>query len=120
MITYTWSFPALDCIPNQSGFANIVKILHWGLIATEPKPSGEIDPESTQSKVYHASYFGTLELDPILDSNSFIPFEELTTGQFVEWVMMEKNITGENGFMVMLANQIEQQKAPILLRKQLM
>lgn len=120
MITYSWSFPALDCAPTESGLSDVVKTVHWIINGTEPKgepivgPSGEISyPSSWQS-----SRIGSVTLDPV-DVNAFTPFDQITTGMAAEWVLAKVNVTGADGVYESIAIDIENQKNPPMIRKQI-
>jgi hypothetical protein len=108
MITYTWTFPALDCAPVQSGLPDVVKMIHWNIRASEVGPSG--------------SYFADVGAGttlPNVDPQDFIPFDEITTGVAADWVMKTENITGVSGIYDYLAGEIERQKNPPIIRKTL-
>lgn len=118
MITYKWEFPALDCAPLESGLADVIKTIHWRISAIEPKTTGET-PSGEAPQFYFASSIGTVSLDPITDSGAFVPFEEVTTGMAAEWVGTKINLTGEYGIYSGLAAEIERQKNPPIVRKQI-
>lgn len=34
-ITYSWEFPSMDVAPSADGKTNVVRVVHWNLIATD-------------------------------------------------------------------------------------
>jgi hypothetical protein len=112
MITYKWEFPALYCAPLESGLADIVKIVRWRIIASEPK-----NLEHPESGNFYAVNIGGTALDPVTDTGSFTPFEQITTGIVAGWVSSKIDITGEHGIYSGLASEIERQKNPPIVRK---
>lgn len=114
MITYKWEFPALDCAPLESGLADVIKTIHWRITASEPK-----NWEEPESGSYYASSIGTVSLDPITDTGAFIPFDQVTTAMATEWVSAKINVTGEFGIQSGLAAELERQKNPPIVRKQI-
>ena len=118
MITYRWEFPALDCAPLESGLADVIKTIHWRITAIEPKNTGEL-ASGESPEYYFASSIGTVSLDPVTDSGAFIPFDSVTTGMAAEWVSSKINVTGEYGIQSGLVAEIERQKNPPIVRKQI-
>lgn len=114
MITYKWEFPALDCAPLEGGLADVIKTIHWRVTASEPK-----NQEEPESGSRYASSVGTISLDPITDTGVFIPFYQVTTGIAAEWVSTKINVTGQFGIYYGLAAEIERQKNPPIVRKQI-
>jgi len=114
MINYNLEFMALDCAPLESGFADVIKTVHWRAIASEPKSS-----ENPEAGFYTAVRYGSLSLDPITDSGAFIAFDQVTTGIVSEWVNSKINISGENGIYSSLAADIEVQKNPPIVRRRI-
>ncbi|MBM3453561.1 MAG: hypothetical protein FJX80_00285 [Bacteroidetes bacterium] len=118
MITYKWEFPALDCAPLESGLADVIKTIHWRIAASEPKTTGEV-ASGEFPQFYYASSIGTASLDPVTDTGAFVPFEDVTTGIAAEWVGAKINLTGEYGIYSGLVAEIERQKNPPIVRKQI-
>lgn len=114
MITYKWEFPALDCAPLESGLTDIVKTIHWRVIASEPK-----NLEEPESGSYYATNIGATALDPVLDTGTFIAFDQITSDTASEWVSSKINVTGEYGIYSGLTAEIERQKNPPIVRKQI-
>lgn len=108
MIEYSWSFRAFDCAPSESGLSDVVKKIHWSIEGSEPKPD---------SGNWSSSVIGVTVLDPIDDSNNFIPFDQITTGIAINWISGKINLTGENGVYENILGNIERQKTPTLVRK---
>ena len=68
--TYNWSFPAFDTAPLEDGVANVVKVVHWRLSATD----GDNTAES----------YGTASMEP--PEPVFTAFEDLTKETVEGWV----------------------------------
>lgn len=108
MIKYTWYFPALDCIPSESGLVDVVQTIHWCIRGDEQTASGSFTSE----------IFGATVLDPV-NPNEFIPFDQITTGMAADWVMSKTNITGTTGVYECIANDIAYQQNPPIVQKQI-
>lgn len=94
--TFAWSFPTLDVVYNQDGFANVVKTVHWRYTGVDGAHS--------------AASYGTVSLDA--PGQSFTDFEELTADLVTGWV---EAALGEERIAQMeaaLEAQIAGQKAP--------
>ena len=121
MITYSWSFPALDCAPAESGLSDVVKNIHWVINGSEPKddpvlgPSGEV----LYTPTWTASRIGVVSLDPVTDTGAFVAFDQITTGMAADWVSAKINVTGSGGIHESIAADIECQKNPPIVRKQI-
>jgi hypothetical protein len=114
MITYKIIFDALDCVPSESGLSDIVKTIHWRAEASELK--NWEDPDLGK---YYAIVGGSTQIDPVSPSGTFIPFESLNTGIIYNWLETKVNISGINGIYSGLSAQIEKQKNPSLIRRQI-
>lgn len=112
MITYKWEFPALDCAPLEDGLADIVKTVHWRVVASEPK-----NLEQPESGSYYATNIGATALDSVTDTGAFTPFDQITADVITEWVSSKINVTGEYGIYSGLTSEIERQKNPPIVRK---
>jgi hypothetical protein len=101
--TYTWSFPHLEVAPSLDGLTNVVKTVHWRIMATEDGHSAEA--------------YGSVSLsDP--DPDTFTAFDGLTKETVQGWVEATLNAEGEGEVLVVermktsLAEQIARAKAP--------
>lgn len=114
MITYKTILGPLDCIPSESGLSDIVKTIHWRIEASELK-----NWEDPSLGSYFAVAGGSTQIDSMSPSGIFIPFESLNTGIIYNWLEAKLNISGVDGIYSGLAAQIEKQKNPSLIRKQI-
>jgi hypothetical protein len=101
--TYTWSFPHLEVAPSLDGLTNVVKTVHWRIMATEDGHSAEA--------------YGSVSLsDP--DPDTFTAFDTLTKADVQAWVESALNAQSEGEVSVVdqmktsLAEQIARAKAP--------
>lgn len=103
MITYTWNFDPLTCYTHKDGYEDVVLTVHWQLTAA----SG-----STPDAYYSARNIGTqtFTFDP--DSETFIPFNELTKEIVQSWVTTAMGEEAVNQMMASLEAQIEDQITP--------
>jgi len=105
-ITYTWSFPHLEVVPSKDGMTNVVKVVHWRIMASEDG--------------YTEEAYGSVSLsDP--DPDTFTAFDGLTKETVQSWVEGAMNAQdGEEAgdtsavdkLKEALANRIAQKKAP--------
>ncbi len=70
-ITYTWNVNTMDTAPSEDGLANVVKVVHWRLSATDGTHTAET--------------YSTVSLDAPA-AGSFTAFESLTEAQVIAWV----------------------------------
>ena len=87
---YTWTIAQLE----RNTADNFVTIVHYRVTAVDD--------------TYTASTYGTVGYTQ--DSETFIPFADLTEATVVGWV---KESLGEDTVEASLASQIETQKAPV-------
>lgn len=80
MITYKWEFINLHCT-NENGLNDVIKSIDLIIEASEPKV-----PDFPESGVYSAAIKRTIFLDPVSNSDNFIPFDQLTSEQVQNWV----------------------------------
>jgi hypothetical protein len=71
--TYEWDIENVDLIDNHEGNENVVFRVCWKCTATS---------DSGQSK----NQIGVIELNPTVDSDNFIPVEEVTKQNIIDWV----------------------------------
>ena len=86
MTTYNWNCKTVDAYPLVGENADVVYNVHWRVTAV----SDQVDPDGN---AYQASAIGTQVLNTE-DITDFIPFDQLTNDQVVEWV---KAAMGEEG-----------------------
>lgn len=94
---YAWSFPTLDVVYNEDGFAQVVKTVHWRYKATD----GD----------YTAESYGTISLTA--PGQPFTDFDDLTPEIVTGWVT---SVMGEEQVAAMdaaLASQIDAKKNPV-------
>jgi len=91
MIQHTWTIANLERQTDTGG----VVVAHWRV--------------SAQDGDYTASAYGTAGFTPDPNTEGFVPFDQLTEAQVLEWVYasVDKAEMEAN-----LATQIEEQKAP--------
>jgi len=83
-ITYDWNCKTVDAYPLVGENTDVVYNVHWRVTAV----SDQVDPEGN---AYQASAIGTQTLSTE-DITDFIPFDQLTNDQVVQWV---KSTMGE-------------------------
>lgn len=99
MITYTWSFSALDTIPSVDGLTDVVRVVHWLL-------RGE-DADGVSAEI-----FGTATMaDP--DPANFTPFAELTEPDILSWIAGTLDVDEHKAIV---AEQIDIAKNPPVAR----
>lgn len=98
-IEYKWTIDTLECFPNLMENIDVVSSVHWKIQAKE----GE----------YSASIMGVqkLEYNPVKE---FVPFEELTLEQVVDWLINSIGQEAVETIKNKLAREIEDQKVPSL------
>ena len=84
MITYEWNCKTVDAYPQEGGNADVVYNVHWIVTGV----SDILDP---QGNPYSSRNIGTQILN-VSDIPNFIPFEDLTNEEVVDWT---KNAMGE-------------------------
>ena len=77
MTTYNWNCKTVDAYPQDGEYTDLVYNVHW--IVT-----GVSDQLDSQGVAYSATSIGTQSLD-VSDVTDFIPFEDLTNEQVVDW-----------------------------------
>jgi len=129
MIKYFWRFPALECKPLENSLSDVVQTIQWEIIGFEEKQN--LIPIETEARPIEPfggftlnSYWvsivnGRTNLDPIININEFIPFDQITTGIAAQWVSAKVNITGNGGIYETIAADIERQKNPPIVYKQI-
>lgn len=123
MITYVWEFPAVECIPSESGLSNVVKTVHWRLNAFEPKTGDALIGSNNLN--WNSYKIGMTELDPA-DTGNFIAFDQISKENVTDWVVNKLNQSGIYSpkttleyFQEQLQADIELQKNPPIVLKHL-
>ena len=84
MTTYNWNCKTVDAYPLVGENVDVVYNVHWRVIAV----SDQVD---SKGNAYQTSAIGTQVLNTE-DITDFIPFDQLTNDQVVQWV---KDTMGE-------------------------
>lgn len=100
--TYTWAFPTVEVVPSEDGLTNVIRTVHWRLIATQDG--------------YSAEAYGSLTL-PKPEAQAFKEFSTITKADVEAWVAEQLNAGNETGQAIeqlktALTEQIAKQKAP--------
>jgi hypothetical protein len=92
----TWTIAQLERNTSDGG----VVVAHWRATATE----------TVGEDTFSASSYGTCGFTPDPTAPDFVPFDDLTEADVLEWVYaaLDKDATEAS-----LASQIEAQKAPV-------
>ena len=101
MITVTWKIEQMECYPKYNTFNDVVFTVHWRVNAQEEQ--------------CHATNYGTVNLTISDEIDSFVPYNELTQEQVIQWV---KNTMGETAVANIEQNvidQINKQKNPTVV-----
>lgn len=99
MINYNWDCKTVDVYPSQNDNADVVYNVHWGV-------TGEDDKTLTTSNSIGTQVLNTESI------TEFIPFEDLTNDQIVEWTkatMGEDQVAAIEGS---IAKQIAEKENP--------
>lgn len=71
MADFTWKIEQIEVAPNEGGFENVAKVLHWRCIATDSE--------------FETSTYGSVGLDSP-DPEDFEVYETLTETQVIGWL----------------------------------
>lgn len=94
---YNWDCSTVDVIPQMGENTNVVYRVHWRLTAS--------------SDGYYTSDIGVEELT-VDEISSFIPFEELTQQQVIEWVQESMGEEKVNDIKAKLEQMLEAEINP--------
>lgn len=94
-VTFTWEFPHWVVTKEVNGFKNVVTTVHWKLTASDEENSTTV--------------FGHCRIPAPTDQDSFIPRQNITQEQVIEWI---KPIIGYDGYVVNLTNMLASMAAP--------
>ena len=95
--TYQWTIQAMDCVPQEDGYTDVVVVAHWNVSATDG--------------IYTSSVYGTQSFT-YNPETSFTPYEDLTQEQVVGWVQEGMGIDAVMNLQLSLDQQIENQINP--------
>lgn len=99
--TYKWIISSLECYPNYNGLEKIVFNIHWRRQANDER--GNIGDVCGMQKI------------EISVNNNFIPYENLTEGDVIEWLQESIGIEEINAINDELDKQIENQVNPSII-----
>jgi len=97
-ITYNWSFPVLSAYPTYEGQSDVVFTIHWRLNGT--------DEDNHIGEVY-----GSIGV-AYSESDSFVPFNELTKEIVQGWVEILLGEETVAAHKQNIANQIQEAVTP--------
>lgn len=69
-ITYSWIISQLECVPEQDGLTNVVKVVHWRMRGVEGEHVAEV--------------YGSVALPG--PGQPFVDYADLTQAQVAGWV----------------------------------
>ena len=101
-ITYTWEIIKLECAPTQNQLTNVVRNIHWRLLAQEQGANG-----------LSAETCGCVALD-IPHPEVFTSYESLTQSVVEEWLVNKLNtipavgVSATNTYVSVLQDQLAQ------------
>lgn len=98
VITHTWGISQMECAPSEDGNINVVKIVHWTVLADDGS--------------YTASCYGSVGL-ALPEPESFIAYDELTRATVIDWV---KSALNAEEVEAGLATNINEQRNPKIVR----
>lgn len=97
MITYSYSFEALECYPEHEGVTDVVFTVHWRLRGVDGEVSADV--------------YGTVGLT--YDSNTvFVPYENLTYEIVKGWVEEKLGLETVESYKAHIEKQIAEIKQP--------
>lgn len=97
-ITYTWSFPALDCYPTQGDHQDVVFTVHWRYMAND-------------GEGHTAESYGTMGVT-YEEGQDFVAFEDLTQEIVEGWVVAQMTEETIAAMQTALSNAIAEQLMP--------
>jgi uncharacterized protein YpbB len=99
MTTYNWNCKTVEAYPSVGENTNVVYNVHWRVTAV----SDQLDEKGN---AYQASAIGTQVLNTE-DITEFIPFDQLTNDQVVQWVKSTMGEEKVNSLESSLQSQID-------------
>lgn len=101
-ISYVWKIDALDCKTSECDLTDVIITSHYRITAVDGN--------------YSASAYSTVQMhEP--DPNNFIPFEEITQEQAIQWTKDALGAETVAAYEASLEKQIAEQKAPTITTK---
>lgn len=101
-ISYVWKIDALDCKTSDGNLQDVIITSHYRVTAVDGN--------------YSASAYSTIQMhEP--DPNNFIPFDEITQEQAIQWTKDALGAETVTAYESSLEKQIEEQKAPTIITK---
>lgn len=97
-INYTWQFQQFDVAPVAGGLANVVRTIHWRLIASDDE--------------HVVSAYGAVNLANA-DPDDFIAFEDITKQWAIDATSSLLDVPAQEA---VLADQISALKQPPIVR----
>ena len=98
MITYLWTILQLDCLPDYEGQVDYCITAHWQCTGSDGTFSGQV--------------YNTQSFNVTGDKPDFVPFDQLTEAQVVQWVQDALTPEGVTATETSIATQIENQVNP--------
>ena len=89
-ITYSYNIMNFFAYPTKDNFKDVVFSIFWELIATY------IDPDTEKSYISNFTTRSNVDTDNI---TNFIPFEELTLEQTIEWISSVEDMNSIKKFL---------------------
>jgi hypothetical protein len=77
-VTYSWNVNTMDVAPSANNLNNVVKVVHWRLIASDGTNS--------------VDSYGSVSLEEP-SQNDFVAFNNLTEQKVISWVESKINVT---------------------------
>ena len=102
MITYNWNFNPLTCYTQHEGYTDVVMTVHWQYSASK----------TVDGRTYDAQSIGAIGLIFDSESDTFIPFDELTKDIVQSWVEATLGEEHIQHLQESLAMEIEEKIAP--------
>lgn len=97
MIIYNWSVLSLEVVPQLNNLSNVVNKINYRVTGLEDSYLGELN---SHVKIN------------LNENNSFIPFDNLTNEQVVNWLHETLGSAGVSAHENAIRLQIENQKNP--------
>jgi hypothetical protein len=94
-IAYTWNFPSLKVIFNESNLTNVIQSAQWSLVGAEDTYSG--------------NYGGSVTFGPP-NPASFTPYDQVTEAQVQAWTEQALGPQAIDSYKADIAEQIRKQK----------
>lgn len=96
---YKWVIPAIDYKPVDGDFTDVVSTVHWRYGCSN------ID-DSTDPTYVYVDHYGSNNFDSPVNSESFIPFDQLTKDVIISWLEGAMDINELNDIVDKKLNDI--------------